>query len=48
MIHNIPQPVFEELIAARLAKDAKVEVRKNHSFIKCTQVSVLPSDIVSG
>ncbi|PVH79348.1 3-propionate hydroxylase [Cadophora sp. DSE1049] len=37
MIHNIPQPRFEEFIAARLAQDGVVEVRKNHSFVSCKQ-----------
>lgn len=36
MIHNIPQPTFEELVARHLAKDG-VEVRKNHSFVRCEQ-----------
>jgi hypothetical protein len=38
MIHNIPQPVFEEFIAERLGRDGEVEVRKNHSFVSCEQV----------
>jgi hypothetical protein len=37
MIHNIPQPTFEELVASYLVKEG-VEVRKNHSFIRCEQV----------
>lgn len=40
MIHNIPQPTFEELVAEYLVQDG-VEVRKNHSFISCEQVRVL-------
>ncbi|RDW65001.1 hypothetical protein BP6252_10652 [Coleophoma cylindrospora] len=36
MIHNIPQPTFEELVATYLVKDG-VEVRKNHSFVTCEQ-----------
>jgi hypothetical protein len=39
MIHNIPQPAFEEFVARRLALDGEVEVRKNHSFVTCEQVS---------
>ncbi|KUJ14152.1 3-propionate hydroxylase [Mollisia scopiformis] len=38
MIHNIPQPAFEQFVAARLKRDGKVEVRKNHSFTSCTQI----------
>jgi len=37
MIHNIPQPKFEEFVASRLAQDGMVEVRKNHSFVSCKQ-----------
>lgn len=37
MIHNIPQPTFEELVARHLVEDG-VEVRKNHSFVRCEQV----------
>ncbi|GKZ33932.1 hypothetical protein AbraIFM66950_004023 [Aspergillus brasiliensis] len=33
MIHNIPQPEFEELVAKRLSKNNLVEIRKNHSFV---------------
>jgi hypothetical protein len=44
MIHNIPQPAFEEFVAERLAQDGVVEIRKNHSFVSCEQVRcvVLP------
>lgn len=38
MIHNIPQPTFEQFVAKRLAQDELVEIRKNHSFISCEQV----------
>ncbi|GKZ76670.1 hypothetical protein AnigIFM56816_007955 [Aspergillus niger] len=34
MIHNIPQPDFEELVAKRLSKNNLVEIRKNHSFVR--------------
>ncbi|PMD30074.1 3-propionate hydroxylase [Hyaloscypha variabilis F] len=37
MIHNIPQPAFEQFVAKRLAQDEVVEIRKNHSFISCKQ-----------
>jgi hypothetical protein len=43
MIHNIPQLVFEEFIAGRLEGDGAVEVRKNHSFVSCEQVSIFSS-----
>ncbi|OJZ84492.1 hypothetical protein ASPFODRAFT_681699 [Aspergillus luchuensis CBS 106.47] len=36
MIHNIPQPEFEELVAKRLSKNNLVEIRKNHSFVRLT------------
>lgn len=38
MIHNIPQPAFEEFIAQRLAINERVEIRKNHSFVRLDQV----------
>lgn len=47
MIHNIPRPAFEELIAARIAKGGKVEVRKNHSFLKRSQACILLCDLAS-
>jgi hypothetical protein len=47
MVHNIPQPAFEELIAARIAKGGKVEVRKNHSFLKRNQACTLLCDLAS-
>ncbi|KNG82470.1 hypothetical protein ANOM_009532 [Aspergillus nomiae NRRL 13137] len=37
MIHNIPQPAFEELIAKRLSKSNLVEIRKNHTFVGLEQ-----------
>ncbi|PMD39449.1 3-propionate hydroxylase [Hyaloscypha variabilis F] len=37
MIHNIPQPVFEQFVAERLAQDGIVDIRKNHSFVSCKQ-----------
>lgn len=39
MIHNIPQPTFEELIAKYLERDEEFEIRKNHSFVSCKQFS---------
>lgn len=46
MIHNIPQPAFEDLIAKRLSKTGFVEVRKNHSFVSLEQESCMHADIV--
>ncbi|KAJ5683239.1 hypothetical protein N7462_006404 [Penicillium macrosclerotiorum] len=37
MIHNIPQPSFEEMIAEKLSQTDLVEVRKNHSFVSLKQ-----------
>lgn len=38
MIHNIPQPDFEQLIAKKLASGSNVEIRKNHTFVSVEQV----------
>ncbi|KAE8423223.1 3-propionate hydroxylase [Aspergillus pseudocaelatus] len=46
MIHNIPQPEFEDLVARELSNHGLVEVRKNHSFVQlenrsdCVLVSI--------
>ncbi|KAL4906997.1 hypothetical protein BDW74DRAFT_176594 [Aspergillus multicolor] len=37
MIHNIPQPAFEESVAGELAQKSLNEVRKNHSFVRLQQ-----------
>ncbi|KAJ6024423.1 hypothetical protein N7540_005220 [Penicillium herquei] len=39
MIHNIPQPAFEQFIATKLSesKSILVEIRKNHSFVSLEQ-----------
>ncbi|KAJ5949705.1 FAD binding domain-containing protein [Penicillium verhagenii] len=37
MIHNIPQPAFEDFISKRLSKTNLVEIRKNHSFMSLEQ-----------
>lgn len=37
MIHNIPQPVFEQYIAGHLSHDPQVELRTGIAFISCTQ-----------
>ncbi|KAI8302260.1 hypothetical protein K4K59_000598 [Colletotrichum sp. SAR11_240] len=42
MIHNIPQPKFEQFIADQLQNDPNVILRKNVAFIKCGQT---PKDI---
>ncbi|KAL4807431.1 FAD binding domain-containing protein [Aspergillus unguis] len=39
MIHNIPQPAFEEILAKRLDGTDLVEIRKNHSFVRLEQDS---------
>ncbi|KAF4873450.1 4-methyl-5-nitrocatechol 5-monooxygenase [Colletotrichum siamense] len=39
MIHNIPQPKFEQFIADQLQNDPNVILRKNVAFIKCSQTS---------
>jgi hypothetical protein len=41
MIHNIPQPAFEDIIAKKLLKTGFVEVRKNHSFVSLEQESYM-------
>lgn len=40
MIHNIPQPEFEDLIARELPNHDLVEVRKNHSFVRLENVCI--------
>jgi 2-polyprenyl-6-methoxyphenol hydroxylase-like FAD-dependent oxidoreductase len=42
MIHNIPQPDLEQLLADELAKNGLVEIRKGHSFISVDQDSTSP------
>lgn len=37
MIHNIPQPEFEQILADRLAQMDLAEIRKNVSFSKCRE-----------
>ncbi|GES65436.1 monooxygenase, FAD-binding [Aspergillus terreus] len=41
MIHNIPQPAFEELVASRLSKSSLVEIRKNHTFFDGHVITVI-------
>lgn len=38
MIHNIPQPAFEQFVADELAHDPNVEIRKGVSFVSAAQV----------
>jgi hypothetical protein len=38
MVHNIPQPTFEDFVADTLAGDPSVEIWKNMSFVSCSQV----------
>ncbi|KAF2014634.1 FAD binding domain-containing protein [Aaosphaeria arxii CBS 175.79] len=37
MIHNIPQPDFEQFVAWHLEKDPNVEIRKGVAFVSCDQ-----------
>jgi hypothetical protein len=39
MIHNIPQPDFEQFVAQNMRIDPNVEVRKGVFFVSCEQVS---------
>jgi hypothetical protein len=39
MIHNIPQPDFEELVARNLERNPLNEIRKNHSFVRLEEVA---------
>ncbi|KAK9447025.1 FAD binding domain-containing protein [Limtongia smithiae] len=39
MIHNVPQPKFEEIITAELASNKQAEIRKNHSFVSLQQTA---------
>lgn len=35
MFHNIPQPAFEQIVADSVSN--RVTIRKNHSFVSCTE-----------
>ncbi|CAG8381778.1 unnamed protein product [Penicillium salamii] len=37
MIHNIPQPAFEELIAKKISKSKSVQICKAHTFVSLEQ-----------
>jgi hypothetical protein len=38
MIHNIPQPAFEQFVAKELEHDPNVEIRKNVAYVTSQQV----------
>lgn len=38
MIHNIPQPGFEQFVAKELENDPNVQIRKGVAFVTCEQV----------
>ncbi len=38
MIHNIPQPIFEQYVTDALARDSNVDLRKGLSFVSLDQV----------
>lgn len=41
MIHNIPQPDFEQFVNKALDGDPNVEIRKGVAFVSCHQVRTL-------
>jgi 2-polyprenyl-6-methoxyphenol hydroxylase-like FAD-dependent oxidoreductase len=41
MIHNIPQPRFEQFLSEYLARDDNVDLRKGVSFVSLVQVSFM-------
>lgn len=47
MIHNIPQPEFEQIIANELENNNLVEIRKNHSFVDLEDVGASTSPFIS-
>ena len=38
MIHNVPQPMYEEYVAEKARVNGLIEIRKNHSFVKLEDV----------
>lgn len=42
MLHNIPQPDYEKFVQESLKTNDLVEIRKNHSFVALTDVSLYP------
>jgi hypothetical protein len=47
MIHNIPQPEFEQIIADELDNTTLVKIRKNHSFVDLEDVGSPTSSLFS-
>ncbi|KAK7432760.1 hypothetical protein QQZ08_000620 [Neonectria magnoliae] len=37
MIHNIPQPDFEQFVAKELENDPNVQIRKGVAYVTCEQ-----------
>jgi 2-polyprenyl-6-methoxyphenol hydroxylase-like FAD-dependent oxidoreductase len=50
MIHNIPQPNFEQFVATALAENPLVEIRKGVSFVSLKQVREIHAavDVANG
>lgn len=42
MIHNIPQPDFEDFVRKHLQSDPNVEIQKGVAFVSCEQVKSFP------
>lgn len=45
MIHNIPQPSFEQFVTRELEKEAEVEIWKGAAIVSCRQVRSHASNI---
>jgi hypothetical protein len=41
MIHNVPQPAFEQFLADQLKNDPNVTMEKGVAFVSCSQVCKL-------
>jgi hypothetical protein len=39
MIHNVPQPAFEEFIASKLEKDPNVTIKKGMALVSSEEVT---------
>lgn len=48
MIHNIPQPVFEDFLTDLLSRDSNVDLRKGVSFVSLEQVCPMPKETTIG
>ncbi|EMR63979.1 putative -dichlorophenol 6-monooxygenase protein [Eutypa lata UCREL1] len=46
MIHNIPQPSFEQFVARELEKEAEVEIWKGASIVSCQQDNSTVTSVV--